>query len=112
MKFLQIAALATLMIASAFALKCNVGTATGTCPSSDLGSTFDTCFKCVKDGVAAANGCQASGLVACATLKSACEASKGTYSSCTTDNCNGCSPASAIQASAFLLVAAVAAMLF
>ena len=112
MKCLQIAFFATILIASTYALSCNVGTATGTCPAQDLGADYTTCYKCITStGVATAAGCGSS-LIPCATIKSACEAAKGTYSSCTTANCNGCSPASALQASAVLLVGAVAAMLF
>ncbi len=113
MKCLQIAFFATILIASTYALSCNQGTATGTCPASDLGADFTTCYKCVNSaGVAVASACTASGLLACSSIKTNCEAAKGTYSSCTTANCNGCSPASALQASAVLLVGAVAAMLF
>ncbi len=109
MKFIQIAVLATVLVASAHALKCNVGTATGTCPSSDLGAGADTCFKCVSAGVAVSSGCLKSG--SCTTFKNAC-ASPAVYSECTTDNCNGCSPASALQISVLLLIAAMASMMF
>ena len=109
MKCLQIAFFATILIASTYALSCNVGSATGTCPATDLGAAADTCFKCVTKGVAVSSGCMAAS--SCATIKTACNAN-GVYSDCTTANCNGCSPASALQASAVLLVGALAAMLF
>jgi hypothetical protein len=110
MKFLQIVVLATVLVASAHALKCNVATATkdATCPSEDL-ATSDTCYKCVtSSGVVTAGGCTGE----CATAKATCTAISGTLTQCKTDNCNGCSPASALQASAFMLVVAMLAMLF
>jgi hypothetical protein len=110
MKFLQIAIFAIALVASAHALSCNVGSATGTCPATDLTAAIDTCWKCVLNGVAASSGCAAA--TSCATAKTGCETSKGTYTSCTTANCNGCSPASALQVSAFLLLAALSAMFF
>jgi hypothetical protein len=115
MKFLQVAILAIVLVASAHALSCNVATATpGTCPGVDLGADIDTCFKCVAAGVASANGCSSTGAgssTSCSGVKSICETTgKGTYTSCQTANCNGCSPASALQISAFLLLAALSAM--
>ncbi len=110
MKFLQVAIFAIALAASAHALSCNVGTATGTCPATDLLSAADTCFKCVTNGVAVAAGCNAAST--CAGFKTSCESGKGTYTSCTTANCNGCSPASTVQVSAFLLLAALSAMFF
>ncbi len=109
MKLLQIVVLATVLVASVHAIKCNVGTATGTCPSTDLGSLADTCYKCVSGGVAVSGGCMKG--ASCDTLKTACK-SPAVYSDCTTDNCNGCSPASTLQVSIGLFIAALAAMLF
>ena len=113
MKFLQVAIFAIVMVASAHALSCNVGTVTGTCPAIDLGTTVDNCYRCVLSSGTAASGCTtAAGALACASIKTTCEAGKGTFSSCTTANCNGCSPASALQVSAFLLLAVLSAMFF
>jgi hypothetical protein len=112
MKFLQVAIFAIALVASAHAISCNVGSATGTCPATDLGAAIDTCVKCVTNGVAVASGCSSSIATSCSTVKTACESAKGTYTSCTTANCNGCSPASALQVSAFLLLAALSAMFF
>jgi len=114
MKFLQIAVTLALLVVSTYALKCNVGTSgtgsTGTCVSTDLGAAADTCISCkISAGgqsAATAGGCLAAST--CAAIKSACT---GTYASCTTDNCNSCSPASALQVSFAFLLAAVAAMM-
>jgi hypothetical protein len=114
MKFLQIVILAAVLVASAHAIKCATSALDGkSCPEKDLGAAADTCFKCVISGVATANSCLSTGAAAtCAALKKGCEDAKGTYSDCKTDNCVTCSPASALQASAFVLVAAFVAMLF
>ncbi len=114
MKFLQIVILAAVLVASAHALKCHVSATDGkSCPITDVSTLGDTCFKCVKDGVGAASVCMSSGEAAtCPSFKAGCEKVSGKYSDCTTDSCNNCSPASALQASAFVLVAAFVAMLF
>ncbi len=108
MKFLQIAFLATVLIASAHAIKCNSGTATGVCPSKDSPS-MDSCFKCVAKGVAESGSCNKAG--SCQTIKGFC-LSPFVYTECQTDDCNGCSPASALQISVVLLLSALAAMIF
>jgi len=114
MKFLQIAVTLALLVVSTYALKCNVGGTgtgqTGTCVSTDYGAAADTCISCkISSGgvsAATAGGCLAAS--SCVTAKAACA---GTYASCTTDNCNSCSPASALQVSFAFLLAAVAAMM-
>jgi hypothetical protein len=117
MKLIQVTLALALLVASTYALKCNVG---GTdpdgktqCDSTDFGVLADTCFSCKvtsggKSGTVAA-GCKAgAGLTGCDALKASCSDS---YKSCTTDNCNSCSPASALHASAVLLLAVAAAMM-
>jgi hypothetical protein len=108
MKFLQIVVVATVLVASVHAIKCNVGSATGTCPSADAPNA-DTCFKCNQKGVVESGSCKKGST--CDIIKGVC-ASPFVYSDCQTDNCNGCSPASAVQISVFLLIAALASMIF
>ncbi len=108
MKFLQIAILATVLIASAQAIKCNTGSATGVCPSKDTPSA-DTCFKCNQKGVVESGSCKKG--ASCDTIKGFC-ATPFVYSDCQTDDCNGCSPASALQISVLLLLSALASMIF
>ena len=118
MKFIQVTLALALLVASTYALKCNVGASSGSttvCNPTDLGTAADTCYSCkvTAAGVTAvsANGCLSTGTGAnkCDTVKSNCAADS--YKSCTTDNCNSCSPASALQASAVLLLAVAAAMM-
>ncbi len=108
MKFLQIAILATVLIASAQAIKCNEGVATGVCPSKDFPNA-DTCFKCNQKGVVESGSCKKG--ASCDTIKGIC-LTPFVYSDCQTDNCNGCSPASALQVSVLLLLSALASMIF
>ena len=116
MKFLQVAIFATILVASAHAIACNVGTAVNVCPSQTFTSGIDTCSKCVvKSGGQTAvisSACSSTISGNCDILKNSCASTSGTYTSCTTDNCNGCSPASALQLSVFLLLAALSAMFF
>jgi hypothetical protein len=131
MKFLYITILASFLISSAQALKCNSGAAVpgsggaAGCPSKDLPKS-DTCYKCVSPTplspggatpVTYVGGCgptETSPNLNCADQKTQCEGSvlKGTYTECKSDNCMTCSLAPALQASAFLLVFAFAFMLF
>jgi hypothetical protein len=117
MKFIQVTLALALLVASTYALKCNVGGSSGStnvCNPTDLGTAADTCYSCkiTAAGVTAvsANGCLSTGTSAnkCDTVKAGCTDS---YKSCTTDNCNSCSPASALQASAVLLLAVAADMM-
>jgi len=93
MKALQAALALALLVASTLALKCNVGSSgtTGTCASIDLGSAADTCYTCTVTAggqtATTASGCLSASN--CNALKAACG---NGYTSCTTDNCNRCSP--------------------
>ena len=106
MKTLQITFIATVLIASAHALLCNVG-ATGSCPSKVASAGMDLCWKCTYGGATLAGACATTG--GCLTgTKDDCEiTNKGKFFSCNTDNCNGCSPASSLQISALLLFVAI-----
>ncbi len=110
MKTLQIAFIATVLIASALALQCNVG-ATGSCPSQSMSAGLDLCWKCTISGAAMSGGCSTA--AGCLTgTKDDCEITKkGKFFTCNTDNCNGCSPASSLQISAVMLFVALAIML-
>jgi hypothetical protein len=116
MKFLQVVIFATVLVASAHAIACNVGTAVNVCPSQTFTTGIDTCSKCVvKSGGETAvisSGCASTVAGNCDIGKNSCATVSGTYTTCTTDNCNGCSPASALQLSVFLLLAALSAMFF
>ena len=113
MKFLQIALVLALLVASTYALSCNVGSSGGgtatTCAAQDFGAAADTCYSCTMtaSGGVAAYGCLAAS--SCITLKAACTSN---YKSCTSANCNSCSPASVLQVSAAFIFSVVAAMLF
>jgi hypothetical protein len=127
MKFLHAAILAAMLIASAHALKCNVGYSAGgqnACVSTDK-PLSDTCYKCVSpvalDGSTATPviygsscGPNEFGGMTCAVSKTQCEGTslKGVYTACKTQNCNSCSPATAIYSSAYLLAAAFVCSLF
>jgi hypothetical protein len=117
MKLLPIAFALTLLVASTCAISCNKGAASGstsTCVAADDG--FDTCYTCKATAggkeVTTAGSCSStgSGVTACSSVLTGCP-SPAVYKSCTTANCNSCSPASVLQASAVLLFATVAAML-
>jgi hypothetical protein len=117
MKFIQVTLALALLVASTYALKCNVGGSGGSvtsCVSTDLGTAADTCYSC-KITVAGQSGITASGCLSTGTGANKCDTVKAgctdSYKSCTTDNCNSCSPASALQASAVLLLAVAAAMM-
>ncbi len=117
MKFIQVTLALALLVASTYAIKCTVS---GTrekgapCESEDKGTTYDTCYICkmkVNGEISTTlDGCRSTGTgVNCDTMKTAC--TEG-FVSCKTDNCNACpSPASALQASAVLLLAVAAAMM-
>jgi hypothetical protein len=117
MKFIQVTLALALLVASTYALKCNVGGTSGstsTCVATDLTTTADTCYSCKvtsagQTGVIAGGCLAGTGIGKCDTYKAACTAD--TFKTCTTDNCNSCSPASALQASAVLLLAVAAAMM-
>ena len=114
MKFLQVAIFATVLVASAHAIACNTGSAANVCPSVNIAGV-DTCTKCViKQGgqtAVVSGGCVTG--PSCDAAKTSCSNLQGTYTTCTSgDNCNGCSPASALQLSVFLLLAALSAMFF
>jgi hypothetical protein len=128
MKFLHAAILATMLVASAHGLKCYLGYQVGgqnACVSTDMPQS-DTCTKCVSPvalsgstatPVIYGSGCgpnESGARLTCAATKSQCEGTvlKGVHSECKTDNCNTCSPASALYFSASLLVAALAFALF
>ena len=118
MKLLPIAFAFTLLVASTYAISCYKGSASGgvnNCVATD--ESYDTCYTCkgTKDGrdLTSAGSCSSTGggtSIACSAVVTGC-ASPFVYKSCTTANCNPCSPASALQASAVFLLAAVAAML-
>ena len=116
MKFLQVAIFAIVLVASAHALSCNVRRFTQTtCEAVDMGPDIDTCWKCVTNAATVyvvSSGCLASST--CASAVAMCPP-PSVYTSCNTANCNGCSsvsPASALQISAFLLLAALSALFF
>jgi hypothetical protein len=119
MKFLQIAVTLALLVASTYALKCNNGLSVGSsisCASQDVGTVYDTCFsgKFLAAGVTSikASACQSTGdtAAACSTIK-ATSSDQASFKTCQTDNCNSCSPSSALQVSFAFLFAAVAAMM-
>ena len=119
MKFLQIAVTLALLVASTYALKCNNGLSVGSstsCASQDVGTTYDTCYsgKFLAAGITSttAGACQSTGTTAaaCSTIK-ATSSDQASFKTCQTDNCNSCSPASALQVSFAFLLAAVAAMM-
>ena len=123
MKFIQVTLALALLVASTYAIKCNVGGSLGgttSCLSQDFGAlNVDTCYSCKvtkagQTGVSA-SACLSTGTsaISCNTVKAdtvKCD-SADSFKSCTTDNCNSCSPASALQASAVLLLAVAAAMM-
>ena len=122
MKFIQVTLALALLVASTYAIKCNVGASIGgqtSCASQDLGTVVDTCYSC-KVTKAGQTGVSASACLSTGTSAISCNTVKAdtvkcdradSFKSCTTDNCNSCSPASALQASAVLLLAVAAAMM-
>jgi len=106
MKTLQITFIATVLIASAHALLCNVGV-TGNCPSQAASAGMDLCWKCTYGGATFAGACATSGGCLTGSKDDCVITKKGTWFSCNTDNCNGCSPASSLQISALLLSVAI-----
>ena len=110
MRTLQIIFIATVLIACAHALQCNVG-ATGSCPSQAMPAGFDLCWRCTINGGTMAGGCATSAGCLTGTRDDCVNVRKGTFFTCNTDNCNGCSPASSLSFSAFLLFVALVTML-
>jgi hypothetical protein len=115
MKFLQIVILAAVLVASAHALKCfqldDTDKEGKSCKSVEqLDKDVTRCTLCVLSGLGyLAGGCSEE----TCPVKSSCSLLGGTFSECKTDDCNKCvGAASALQASAFVLIAAFVAMLF
>jgi hypothetical protein len=128
MKFLHTAIFAAMLVASTHGLKCYSGYSVGgqnACTSTDM-PLSTSCTKCVSpvalEGSTATpviygGGCgptETGSRMNCATSKTQCEATvlKGVFTECTTNDCNTCSPASALHVSIFLLVIAIACALF
>ena len=89
MKFLQIVILAAVLVASAHALKCYEGNEDAkACTSKDQIAEMTVCVKCKVSVGWLAGACKTP---ADCGLKEACSFAAGTYSECTTDNCNTCS---------------------
>ena len=113
MKFFQTAVVLALLVVSTYAIQCNVG-GSALCNKAQDFPTYDSCYSCtVSAGGASAISAGSCNSVAgitntCDATKAACSSG---YKACQTNNCNSCSPASALQASVVFLLAAAAAIL-